>query len=396
MGSTRHLCDAAKPKQKTIQNENMVFITATTGRGHCLPSSKDLKNSKIVSLVFAALEIGCLATVLIFIGVNAHLHSYTTLQVILGMIITLLLLIHLWDFKVIHYPNPDEKFSLTIQGSHHRKASRSRTTMYGVTVSETHRVDYEKNPDGVMVFFRRVSGSNVSAGCQPFHLPLQGWFTFFHVLITGTLCVCFVLIWYSYSSCEYLYDGVNCYSTVDTDDARPSFITLLVLMSFSTFSQIVITLATYYRAKDCGYCFYCIYCIAYTRWFKHTNAYTEMIQQKILSKHGQRLIEEGDQLHLAIHQYRQETVGADGVVYKDIGPMTAKRYEDQIVLLHLLLAQEHDQVAKQALPEYNLDGKGVPFTLTAHEIKLLKEFAEKEKNRLTEVTTVTMNQDAEH
>ena len=74
----------------------------------------------------------------------------------------------------------------------------------------------------------------------------------------------------------------------------------------------------------------------------------------------------------------QEVVGADGVVYKDVGPMTAKRYQDQIVLLHLLLAQEHDQVAKQALPEYNLDGKGVPFTLTAQEIRLLNEFAEKE------------------
>merc|ERR1712198_637567 len=135
MGSTRHLCDAAKPKQKTIQNENMVFITATTGRGHCLPSSKDLKNSKIVSLVFAALEIGCLATVLIFIGVNAHLHNYTALQVILGIIITLLLLIHLWDFKVMYYPNPEEKFSLTIQGSHQRKPKRFRTKENGKTVS---------------------------------------------------------------------------------------------------------------------------------------------------------------------------------------------------------------------------------------------------------------------
>jgi len=339
----------------------------TTGRGCCLPSSKEVKNSKIVSLVFAAIEIGLLATALIFIGVNDNLHKYTKVQVILGIIITLLLLIYLWDFKVMYYPNPEEKFSLTIQGSHQRKPYRFRTKDNGKTVSETHQADYERNPDGVMVFFRRVFRSNVSAGYQPFHLPLQGWFTFFHVLITGTL---FGLLCYSYI---YLYDCRNCYPTV-------VLYTPLVLLSFSILSQIVITIATYYRAKDCGYCFYPF--IVYTRWFKHTNAYTEMIQQKILSKHGQRLVEEGDQLHLAIHQYSQEVVGADGVVYKDVGPMTAKRYQDQIVLLHLLLAQEHDQVAKQALPEYNIDGKGVPFILTAQEIRLLDEFAEKENNLL--------------
>ena len=286
----------------------------------------------------------------------------------------------------MYYPNPEEKFSLTIQGSHQRKPKRFRTKDNGKTVSETHQVDYERNPDGVMVFFRRVFRSNVSAGYQPFHLPLQGWFTFFHVLITGTLFVCFRLIYSYYSTCIYLYDDKNCSTT---DDEWASFITLLVLMSLSTVSQIIITLATYYRAKDCGYYFFPF--IAYTRWFKHTNAYTEMIQQKILSKHGQLLVEEGDELHLAIQQDAQKTVGADGVLYKNVGSMTAKRYEDQIVLLHLLLAREHDQVAKKALSEYNLNGKGVPFTLTAQEIRLLEEFAEKEKDHLTEVATIAMN-----
>ena len=80
----------------------------------------------------------------------------------------------------------------------------------------------------------------------------------------------------------------------------------------------------------------------------------------------------------------QKIEGSDGVSYHNVGPQTAKRYQDQVVLLHLLLAQEHDKVCKNVFPEYNIENKGVSFTLTAKEIETLEMFAEKAKERVDE------------
>ena len=100
-----------------------------------------------------------------------------------------------------------------------------------------------------------------------------------------------------------------------------------------------------------------------------------MIQQKIQGKYGEKLLQEGDQLELAIRRNMQKT-NRNGVEYTDVGPATAKRYQDQLVLLHLLLAEVHDLVCKEVFPGHNIENKGVSFTLTAEEIDTLNTHAE--------------------
>merc|ERR1719450_1752784 len=302
------------------------------------------------------------------------------------LIICLHLLLQIWEMKEFFFPNHGEKFSLTIQGSHQRRPSRHRTKMYGVTVSDKVTIEYNRNPDGMMVYFGKVRegslSSKTSPYCQPFSLPLKGWFTFFQVLIALTL-VTITLVYYLHSFNKYYMlkvaemgvdpfykDHLNSV-LVNELGSYPSL--LFILLILASLLQIPVVMSTYYRAEDCG--FYMIW-LGYTRWFKHTNTYTDLIQQRIQAKYGDRFKEEGDQLDSAIKQYPNEAT-VDGVTYRDVGPATTKRYQDQLVLLHLLLAQEHDQVCKEVFPEKNIDGKGVSFTLTAHEIDTLHDYAEK-------------------
>eukprot|EP00092_Neocalanus_flemingeri_P025211 GFUD01027342.1.p1 GENE.GFUD01027342.1~~GFUD01027342.1.p1 ORF type:complete len:297 (-),score=61.92 GFUD01027342.1:216-1043(-) len=245
--------------------------------------------------------------------------------------------------------------------------------MYGVTVSDEVRVDYDRNCEGILVYFRKVtSNSNKGPGCQPFLLPFRGWFTFFHVLIALTLMICTIIIYINYDNYNdytYLYHPV---SELGTHCTHPLVLPLLLFVSLIL--QTAAVVSSYYQAEDCGFCLP-LFCIGYTRWFKHTTAYTDMIQQNIQAKHGQRLQQEGEQLELAIRRNTQKTQVND-VTYHDVGPRTAKRYEDQIVLLHLLLAQEHDQAGKEVFPEHSIQNKGVSFIVTAEEIEALNIHAE--------------------
>jgi len=337
----------------------MGYANTSVGRG-CFPLKKKQKRaSKYVSFAFCFAEILALAAILILSHFDL-VEIEEWLVVILIVVLVLLTLIQLWELKVFLKPNLDEKFCLTIQGSHERKPSRRRRTMYGITVSDEVRVDYERNPEGILVFFKKVTSNN-STGiyCQPFLLPLRGWFTFFHGSIAVTL---FIFFTYNISGSNY-----------------PSSFVLLT----TTILEMVAMTCTYFSAEDCGCCFLTM---SYTRWYKHTNAYTEMIQERIQAKHGQRLEQEGEQLETAVKKNMMKRE-VQGVTYHDVGPQTAKRYQDQVVLLHLLLAQEHDQVCKHVFQEYNIVNKGVSFTMNTEEINTLEKFAEESLNETRPVET---------
>merc|ERR1711936_1377137 len=316
---------------------------------------------KLESFGFCFAEILALTTILLLSHFGL-VEVEEWLVVILIVVLVLLTLIQLWELKVFLKPNLDEKFCLTIQGSHERKASRHRRTVYGVTVSDEVRVDYERNPDGILVFFRKVTSMNSKKGpcCQPFFLPFRGWFTFFH----GTIAVALFIFFMNNN-----ISGAN----------YPSSFLLLT----TAILEMVVMMSTYFSAEDCGCCFITM---SYTRWYKHTNAYTEMIQERIQTKHGQKLDQEGEQLETAvkINMMKREV---EGVTYHDVGPQTAKRYQDQVVLLHLLLAQEHDQVCKQVFQEHNIENKGVSFTMTADEINTLEKFAKEAMDETIPVET---------
>eukprot|EP00092_Neocalanus_flemingeri_P085153 GFUD01107108.1.p1 GENE.GFUD01107108.1~~GFUD01107108.1.p1 ORF type:complete len:450 (-),score=107.92 GFUD01107108.1:132-1481(-) len=416
----------------------MAYAKTSIGRGCCKVSKKQKKISKLASFCFVLTEILVLAAILILPATDV-VEIEKWLQMIIIIILSIHVLMQLWELKVFVKPDSGEKFSLTVQGSHERNKSRHRRTMYGVTVSDEVRVDYDRNCEGILVYFRKVtSSSNTGPYCQPFLLPFRGWFTFFHVLIALTLMICTISIYINYDDYKRLQDykqelAAKSYSEAtqtvppekpeldgednlyavygelldafsnddnpwnnfgeDISDAssldvdREAFeplselgthcthpLVLPILLFVSLILQTTAVVSSYYQAEDCGFCIP-LFCIGYTRWFKHTTAYTDMIQQNIQAKHGQRLQQEGEQLELAIRRNTQKTQVND-VTYHDVGPQTAKRYEDQIVLLHILLAQEHDQACKEVFPEHSIQNKGVSFILTAEEIEALNIHAE--------------------
>eukprot|EP00092_Neocalanus_flemingeri_P077982 GFUD01096917.1.p1 GENE.GFUD01096917.1~~GFUD01096917.1.p1 ORF type:complete len:439 (+),score=104.91 GFUD01096917.1:86-1402(+) len=413
----------------------MAYFKTSIGRGCCKVSKKQKKISKLASFCLVLTEILVLVAVLILNG-NYVVNISAPIPAIIIIILSIHVLMQLWELKVFLKPDSGEKFSLTVQGSHERKKSRHQRTMFGVTYSDEVRVDYDRNSEGILVYFRKVTtSSDTGPGCQPFLLPFRGWFTFFHVLIALTLMICTISIYINYDDYKRLQDykqelAAKSYSEAtqtappekpeldgednlyavygelldafsnddnpwnnfgeDISDAssldvdREAFepvselgthpLVLPILLFVSLILQLTAVVSSYYQAEDCGFCLP-LFCIGYTRWFKHTNAYTDMIQQNIQAKHGQRLQLEGEQLELAIRRNTQKTQ-VDGVSYHDVGPQTAKRYEDQIVLLHLLLAQEHDQACKEVFPEHSIQNKGVSFILTAEEIETLNIHAE--------------------
>jgi len=355
----------------------MGLAKTSLGRGCCLPSKKQSRMSKLASFGFILTEILVLGTLLILSQVDDMVKVDKPFQIISIIIICVHVLIQTWELKIFLRPDPEEKFSLTIQGSHVRKTSRHRRTMYGVAYSEEVRVAYDRNPDGILVYFRKViSSSNTSPYCQPSSLPIRGWFTFFHCIIALTLLICVIGTFITFRD-NYSYYYYNSY--YHPLGRIPFLLPVLFLVSLILHTPVL--LSSYYTADDCGFCIP-IFNVGYTRWFKHMNAYTNMIQQNILVKNGQKLQQEGDQLEIAVRKNMQKIEGSDGVTYHNVGPQTAKRYQDQVVLLHLLLAQEHDKVCKNVFPEYNIENKGVSFTLTAKEIETLEMFAEKANERV--------------
>eukprot|EP00092_Neocalanus_flemingeri_P077983 GFUD01096918.1.p1 GENE.GFUD01096918.1~~GFUD01096918.1.p1 ORF type:complete len:448 (+),score=104.41 GFUD01096918.1:86-1429(+) len=414
----------------------MAYFKTSIGRGCCKVSKKQKKISKLASFCLVLTEILVLVAVLILNG-NYVVNISAPIPAIIIIILSIHVLMQLWELKVFLKPDSGEKFSLTVQGSHERKKSRHQRTMFGVTYSDEVRVDYDRNSEGILVYFRKVTtSSDTGPGCQPFLLPFRGWFTFFHVLIALTLMICTIIIYINYDDYNRLQDykkllaeshseatqtvppekpevdggdnfdaamygelldafahnvdnpfsnfGEQISDGPSLDVDREAFepvselgthpLVLPILLFVSLILQLTAVVSSYYQAEDCGFCLP-LFCIGYTRWFKHTNAYTDMIQQNIQAKHGQRLQLEGEQLELAIRRNTQKTQ-VDGVSYHDVGPQTAKRYEDQIVLLHLLLAQEHDQACKEVFPEHSIQNKGVSFILTAEEIEALNIHAE--------------------
>eukprot|EP00092_Neocalanus_flemingeri_P028391 GFUD01030829.1.p1 GENE.GFUD01030829.1~~GFUD01030829.1.p1 ORF type:complete len:448 (+),score=95.58 GFUD01030829.1:107-1450(+) len=416
----------------------MAYAKTSIGRGCCKVSKEQKEISKLASFCFVLTEILVLVAVLILNG-NDVVNVSPPIPAIIIIILSIHVLMQLWELKVLVKPDFGEKFSLTVQGSHERKKSRHRRTMFGVTVSDEVRVDYDRNCEGILVYFRKVtSSSDTGPGCQPFLLPFRGWFTFFHVLIALTLMICTISIYIDYDDYNRLQDykkllaeshseatqtvppenpevdgGDNFDAAMygelldafahNVDNPFSNFgeqisdgpsldvnketyqpvselgthpLVLPTLLCVSLILQTTAVVSSYYQAEDCGFCLP-LFCIGYTRWFKHTNTYTEMIQQNIQEKHGQHLQQEGEQLELAIRRnaHAQRTLVND-VTYHNVGPQTAKRYEDQIVLLHLLMAQEHDLACKLVFPEHSIQNKGVSFILTAEELETLNMHAE--------------------
>merc|ERR1712133_256674 len=127
-----------------------------------------------------------------------------------------------------------------------------------------------------MVYFRIIrEGSENIPYCQSFSLPFKGWFTFFQVLIALTLVT---------STIVYYFQSFN----INNLESYPSLLFLLLILSLLL--QIPVVMSTYYRAEDCGFFMPCFW-LNYTRWFKHTNSYTDLIQERILAKYGDRLKE---------------------------------------------------------------------------------------------------------
>eukprot|EP00092_Neocalanus_flemingeri_P108781 GFUD01139718.1.p1 GENE.GFUD01139718.1~~GFUD01139718.1.p1 ORF type:complete len:270 (+),score=42.82 GFUD01139718.1:73-882(+) len=263
----------------------MAYAKTSIGRGCCKVSKKQKRISKLASFCFVLTEILVLAAVLILPATDVvEIKKWP--QMIIIIILSIHVLMQLWELKVFIKPDSGEKFSLTVQGSHERKKSRHQTSMYGVTVSNEVRVDYDRNAQGILVYFRKVtSSSKTGLYCQPFLLPFRGWFTFFHVIIALTLMIALI-------------------HPVHESDKRPLVLPILIFVSLIL--QIPVVASSYYEAEDCGFCIPLGY--AYTRWFKHTNAYTEMIQQNIQEKHGQHLQQEGEQLELAIRRNALRTL----------------------------------------------------------------------------------------
>jgi len=366
----------------------MARASVVVGRGCCLSSKKWRRKSNFASITFGILETMVLIVMLGLSGGDTKTDHWISdglvnlihwMNSITIVIICIHSLIIAWGLKEIFWPNHGEQFSLTIQGSHERRPTRHRRTMYGVTVSDNVTIEYNKNPEGMLVYFRKVKEGSSTTGpyCQPLLLPLKGWFTFFHVMILLTL-ITSTTIYYIYSNADDLHflGNLETYSSL-----------LFILLIVATILQVPVVMSSYYRAEDCGFCCPLLW-VSYTRWFKHTNAYTELLQQKIQAKHGEKLKQEGDLLATAIRQNMQ-SVDVNGVTYRDVGPATTKRYQDQLVLLHLLLAQEHDQVCKEVFPEKNIEGKGVSFTLTADEIDILNIYAEKVMDAMVPVEVIS-------
>eukprot|EP00091_Calanus_sinicus_P016455 TRINITY_DN35819_c0_g1_i1.p1 TRINITY_DN35819_c0_g1~~TRINITY_DN35819_c0_g1_i1.p1 ORF type:complete len:219 (-),score=31.17 TRINITY_DN35819_c0_g1_i1:139-795(-) len=218
----------------------MSRASVVVGRGCCSASKKQKRLSNLASFVCVLLEIMVLVAMLVLAGVGeAKMEGW--LRVFVIIIVCLHVFIQMWDLKGFLWPNPGEKFSLTIQGSHARKPSRRRTTMYGVTISEEVRIDYDRNADGMLVFFRKVSSSNTGPYCQPFLLPLKGWFTFFQVLIALALVICSIVMFSSYN--EY-----RDYEYLSMEELGPHPTLLPILLVIASALQIPVIMAFYFRS----------------------------------------------------------------------------------------------------------------------------------------------------
>merc|ERR1712059_141637 len=152
------------------------------------------KKLRLVNLVLWLLQLGTGITFLLKKSRDpGYFPPYTDWQKYL-LIYTLVQqsLIQLWNVWILlGKVEKKEKFCLTVQGTHQRKQNRSKRTIYGVAISDQIRVEYEKNPEGILVFFRKLSSgssrSNTGPACAPFNLPLQGWFPFLQFLGLATL-----------------------------------------------------------------------------------------------------------------------------------------------------------------------------------------------------------------
>lgn len=348
----------------------MSYFKTTVGRGCWAVSTSARKKLRMVNLVLWLLQLGTGITFLLkksrdpgYFPPNTDWQKYLLIFTLVQQS-----LIQLWNVWIIlGKVEKKEKFCLTVQGTHQRKQNRSRRTIYGVAISDEIRVEYEKNPEGILVFFRKLpsgsSSSNTGPACAPFQLPLQGWFPFLQFLGLAALTTYVTLLAYYYHSHYYLFYSYQ--------------MTMLALLCFTLVVQVAIFLSSYSVAQDCG-CMFPLLFIGYTRWFKHTSAYTELLQDQLQAKFGQQLKAEGEQLEQAIRQYTSRTMRPDGVEVRNVGPVTKKRYDDQVRLLHVLLAAEHDKSWKEATTE-TLETGGASFIVTREEMERLEEWAEEKK-----------------
>jgi len=326
----------------------------------------------LVNIVLCLLQLGLvIPTFVMIVGKKQNSPDFH-LDVSLFTLVLVFLIQPLAIWLQARKPDQKEKFCLMVQGSHQRKENRHRTTVYGVTITDELKVEYERNPEGILVFLRKLpsEGCNSSSGwVQPFSLPFLGWFPFLQFLCFATLTV-----------------GLSWLPPLSN---HPDSIPLVSLYYLVLAVQVAILLTTYLGAEDCGYFF----CCSYTRWFKHTSAYTEVLQDQILDKFGQQLKEEGEQLELEIRQHTTTTTNAEGVEIWDVGPLTKKRYDDQVRLLHLFLAVEHEKAQKKAMPETMETGEA-SFIMTREEMDRLAELASACRREVEGVNTPEVQTEA--
>jgi len=341
----------------------MSYFKTTVGRGCWTVSTSARKKLQLINILLWLLQLGTGIPSLLLKG-RDHDTDWQENPYWYLLIYTLVQqsLIQLWNVWILlGKVEKKEKFCLTVQGTHQRKQNRSKRTIYGVAISDQIRVEYEKNPEGILVFFRKLSSgssrSNTGPACAPFNLPLQGWFPFLQFLGLATLTTHITRLTLSLNSSDYM--------------------ALLALLYLTLIIQISIFLSSYSVAQDCG-CMFPLFFIGYTRWFKHTSAYTELLQDQLQVKFGQQLKAEGEQLEQAIRRNSSRTMRPDGVEVRNVGPVTKKRYDDQIRLLHVLLAAEHDKTWKEATPE-TMETGGASFIVTREEMERLEVWAEEKK-----------------
>ncbi|XP_023341733.1 uncharacterized protein LOC111711578 [Eurytemora carolleeae] len=128
-------------------------------------------------------------------------------------------------------------------------------TMYGSTAATDENISCQD----ICIFYHRVTGGNCHSFCEPLSLPLPGLHLPIQVfcLLLSLLLVCLE---------SALLDIDNFYTATT------------VISVLNSVQQLLLTLCTYALTTDTGFC---CFGISITRWFIHTDVYTQTLESLV-------------------------------------------------------------------------------------------------------------------
>jgi len=188
------------------------------------------------------------------------------------------------------------------------EAEGKQVTMYGSTAGTGSTID----TDDVCIFYHRVTGGNCPSSCEPLSIPLQGF-------ILPIQVICFLF------SCLL----VTLHSALT--DINKSYASILVISILNCIQQATLLLLIYLISTDTGFC-----CVGFavTRWFIHTDYYTETLQKLVKQsfKNPERNV---------VHEewYRSNLVESDSD--------NLSNRAGQVKFLQQLLEKWHDQLYRE-------------------------------------------------